>query len=65
MFPSASQGTDAVGEQKMLVLLVDMKERPSTVTINQVNEVLFSVSSPFYSYFKEQSYGKMWFTGKV
>jgi len=65
IIPIATQGIEALGEQRMLVLITEMQGETSPVSIYEVNQAVFATSSPFQTYFKEQSYNEMWFTGAV
>ncbi len=56
---------DAVGEQKVLVLLTEMQGYASPITIAEVEKAVFGDDSPFQKFYKEQSYNKTWFSGKA
>ncbi|MDP3962415.1 MAG: hypothetical protein Q8Q03_00905 [bacterium] len=66
LIPLAGQGSrDAVGNQKLLVLITEMTGAVSPITIDDAKKVILSPEGQFQKYFSSQSYSKAWFTGKV
>jgi M6 family metalloprotease-like protein len=63
--PIAAQGIEALGDQRLLVLITEMQGEASPITIDDANQVIFSPNSLFQTYYRNQSYGKVQFVGKV
>ncbi len=58
---------DPLGEQKTLVILYNFQNAPNDkpFTLQQVSDALFTAPNSMNAFFKENSYGKTFFTGKI
>ncbi len=61
--PSHAPKPDSVGQQRVLVIPVMATGSIPPVTSAALNDRIFN--GPFAQFYKEQSYGKVWFTGKT
>ncbi|MCR4334480.1 MAG: peptidoglycan-binding protein [Patescibacteria group bacterium] len=62
----AGQGSkEALGNQRVLALITEMKGETSPITVADAEKALFDETSPFQKFYREQSYGKAWFSGKA
>jgi len=61
----SASSSSPLGEQRLLAVIVDMSDATSTLSISDVNGIIFNPNSQFQKYYKTQSYGKTWFTGNV
>lgn len=62
---AAQDSAEATGNQRVLALITEMEGNKSNVTVEEVSKALFDPTSHFQQYYKNQSYGKIYFTGKV
>ncbi len=62
---AAQEKAEALGNQRILALIVEMNGQTSPVSVAEVEKVLFEESGLFQTFYRNQSYNKMWFTGKV